>query len=211
MKSVLVEARDAFKVSSGNIIVDSFAKNRLLPLSPPNMITNTQAMAASVQTSSKGINCIAEDTVAPIQLQVTRTNEPMVIIRAKGSNQQPPRNILLRAAVYDIVRKRTVLPLQEMKRENKIIHQQKKVELADEDANTRSNPNSTSGIYLTADKAHNVDKWLRIGEKWMRRKRSQQRRQPQEIFFSNSRGLKLFICASTQRTVYLRLPRMKIG
>ena len=33
-----------------------------------------------------------------------------------------------------------------------IIHQQKKVKLGDEDANTRSNLNSTSGIYLTAAK-----------------------------------------------------------
>ena len=76
----------------------------------------------------------------------------MMIIRAKGSTQQPSRNILLRAAVHDTVRKRTVLPLQEMKRETMMIHQQKKVKLADEDANTRINPNSTSGIYLTADK-----------------------------------------------------------
>ena len=89
MKSVLVEAWDAFKVSYGNIIVDSFAKTHLLPLSPPNMITNTQAMVASVQTSSKGINQISEDTVASIQLQVTRTNDPMLIIQAKGRTQQP--------------------------------------------------------------------------------------------------------------------------
>ena len=80
MNAVLVEAWDAFKVASCNIIVDSFAKTHLLPLSPPNIITNTQAMVASVQTSPKGINWIAEDTVAPIQLEVTRTNEPMVII-----------------------------------------------------------------------------------------------------------------------------------
>ena len=89
MNSVMVEAGDVFKVSSGNIVVDSFAKTHLLPLSPHNMITNTQAMVASVQTSSKGINWIAEDTVAPIRLQVTRTNDPMVIIRAKVSTQQP--------------------------------------------------------------------------------------------------------------------------
>ena len=111
MNYVLVEAWYAFKVSSGNIIVDSFAKTHILPLSPPNMITNTQAMVASVQTSSKGIKNFAEDTVAPIQLQVTRTNEPMVIIQEKGSIQQPSRNILLRAEVYDTVPKRTVLPL----------------------------------------------------------------------------------------------------
>ena len=66
MSYVLVEAWDAFKVSYGNIIVDRFAKTHLPPLSPHNMITNTQAMVASVQTSSKGINQIAEDTVAPI-------------------------------------------------------------------------------------------------------------------------------------------------
>ena len=72
MKYVLVEAWYAFKVSSGNIIVDSFAKTRLLPLIPPNMITNTQAIVASVQTSSKGINWIEEDTFSPIQLEVTR-------------------------------------------------------------------------------------------------------------------------------------------
>ena len=33
-----------------------------------------------------------------------------------------------------------------------MIHQQKNGKLADEDADTRSNPNSTSGIYLTAAK-----------------------------------------------------------
>ena len=39
-----------------------------------------------------------------------------------------------------------------MKIETMMIHQQKKLKLADEDANTRSNINSTSGIYLTAAK-----------------------------------------------------------
>ena len=56
MNSVLVEVWDSFKVSYGNIIVDSFAKTHLLPLIPPNMIKNTEAVVASVQTSSKGIN-----------------------------------------------------------------------------------------------------------------------------------------------------------
>ena len=152
MNSVLVEEWDAFKVSSGNIIVDRFSKTHLLSLSPPNMITNIQEMVASVQTSSKGVDFISEDTVAPIQLQVTRTNDPMVIIRAKGSTQQPSRNGLLPAAAYDTVRKRIVLPLQYMKRETMMIHQQKKVKMTYEDANTRSNHNSTSEIYLTADK-----------------------------------------------------------
>ena len=116
MKSVLVEIWEAFKVSSGNIIRDRFSKTRLPPLISPNMITNTQSCVASVQTSSKGVNLIAEDTVAHIQLELTRTNYPMVIIRTKGSTHKPSRKIILRAAAYDTVHKRTVLPLQEINR-----------------------------------------------------------------------------------------------
>ena len=112
MNYVLVETWEDFTVSSGNITRDSFAKTHVLPLIPPNLITNTQVYVASVQTSSNGINKIAEDTLAPIKLQVTRTNDPMVIIRAKGIIQQPSRKILLLAAVYDTVQKRTFLPLQ---------------------------------------------------------------------------------------------------
>ena len=63
MNSILVETWEAFAVSAGNIIRDSVAKTHLTPLSPPNMITNTQACAASTQTSSKGITQIAEDSL----------------------------------------------------------------------------------------------------------------------------------------------------
>ena len=74
----------------------------------------------------------------------------MVIIQAKGSNQQPPRDIILWEAAYDTVQKRNVLPLQEMKRETMMILKKKKVKLANEDASTRRNHNSTSVIYFTA-------------------------------------------------------------
>ena len=116
VNSILVETWEAFTVSAGNIIRDSFAKTRLLLLRPPNMITNTQACVASIQRSSKGINQISEDTLAPIKLIIKRTNDPMVIIREKGSIQQPSRDILLRAAAYVTLQKLTVLPLQDMKR-----------------------------------------------------------------------------------------------
>ena len=52
MNSVLVESWDAFKMSAGNIIRDSFAKTKLPPLRPNNLTTNTQACAASIQVSS---------------------------------------------------------------------------------------------------------------------------------------------------------------
>ena len=64
----------------------------------------------------------------------------MLIIRAKVSIQQPPRNIILRAATYDTVQKQTIPPLQEMNIENMMILKQKKVKLANEDATTRRNP-----------------------------------------------------------------------
>ena len=124
-----VETWKAFTVSSGNIIRDSFSKTHLLPLIPPNMITNTQACVASVHKSSKGINQIAEDTLAPIKLQVKRTNNPMVIIRSKGSTQQPSINILLQAEAYVTDRKRTVFPLQETKIETMMILNKKKVKM----------------------------------------------------------------------------------
>ena len=60
---------------------------------------------ASAQTSSKVINQIAEDTLALIKLQAIRTNNPTVIIRAKGSTQQPSRKNHLQEAVYDTVQK----------------------------------------------------------------------------------------------------------
>ena len=116
------------------------------------MITNTQACVASIQTSSKVINQIAEDTLSPIKLLTTRTNDPMVIIRAKVSIQKISINTLLWAAAYDTLQNKTVLPLQGMKREFIMIVNQKKVKLANEDTTTRRNPDLTSGIYLTAVK-----------------------------------------------------------
>ena len=80
---------------------------------------------------------------------MTRTNEPMVIIRAKGSTRQLPRKCFFGGAAYNTVQKQTVLTFQEMKRETMMIIKKNKVKLANEDANTRRNPNSTSGIYLT--------------------------------------------------------------
>ena len=116
MNSVLVETREEFTVPDGNILRDSFAKTRLLPLNPPKIITNIQACVDSIQISSKGINKNSEDTISPIKFLTTRTHFPVVIIRAKGSIQQPPRKILLQAAGYNAVRKRTVLPPQDIKR-----------------------------------------------------------------------------------------------
>ena len=93
MNSVLFDTGEAFPVSSGNIIRDIFAKFHLPSLSPPNMIKDTQTCVDSIQISSKSINQVVEDIRAPIRLLTKSTNDPMVIIRAKGSTRQLSRKI----------------------------------------------------------------------------------------------------------------------
>ena len=94
----------------------------------------------------------AEDTLAPIQLITTRTNGPMGIILVKVSTRQPPINILIWALACDMVRKRAVLPLQEMNNELMMVINKKKTKLVNKDTKTSGNPDSTLGIYITAVK-----------------------------------------------------------
>ena len=48
----------------------------------------------------------------PGEVESIITTESMVILRAKGRSS---RNLLIRAAAYDTVQQRTVLPIQETK------------------------------------------------------------------------------------------------
>ena len=63
-------------------------------------------------------------------------------------------NHVLSAIPYDTVRQQTIKTLQETKKEQMEIAKQKKARPTNYDNNniTRKNPNSTSGIYLTAAK-----------------------------------------------------------
>ena len=74
----------------------------------------------------------------------------MVFLRAKYT-QQSPRNIILQAIAYDGVRKRTVIPIQYMKKECMETLNQKK-EILVNDENSMRNPYYSLGIYLTAAK-----------------------------------------------------------
>ena len=84
MNFVLVEAWDDFRMSYGNTIRQIFATKKLLPLRPPNLTTNTQVCAASIQVSSgakaEEINNISLHIVAPIELHFTRTDATMVVL-----------------------------------------------------------------------------------------------------------------------------------
>ena len=92
-------------------------KKNYPPLIRPNLTTNTQSCAASIQVSSEAkveeINNISYHIVAPIKLQVTSTEDPMVVLREKGT-QQSSSNIILQDAAYDAVREITVIPIQDM-------------------------------------------------------------------------------------------------
>ena len=84
MNFVLVESWDAFNVSAGNIIRDVFVKKSIPPLRPPGITTNIQACAASIQVSygykAEEINEISRIILAPIYVEVTRTDVPMVVL-----------------------------------------------------------------------------------------------------------------------------------
>ena len=119
MNSILVEVWYVFKVSSGNIIRDCFVKTKLLLLSPPNFTTNTQACVVSVQVSyvskAEDTNVIAHRTIGPIEVQEIRTDDPMVVLQAKWI-QQSFRSLVLLATVRNTVRQKTIIPLQEIKK-----------------------------------------------------------------------------------------------
>ena len=54
---------------------------------------------------------MSRHTVVPIELKVSSTDDPMVLLQAKG-RQKLSRNIVFRAAEYAAARKQTVIPIQ---------------------------------------------------------------------------------------------------
>ena len=74
----------------------------------------------------------------------------MAVLQEKGT-EKSYRKFILQYAAYYAVRKRTVLPIQEIKKEYMIILQQKQVRLVN-DETYRRNTDSSSRIYFTAAK-----------------------------------------------------------
>ena len=62
----------------------------------------------------KGTEVIDKAIIYPEDVVVIGTTDLMVVLREKG-NVGASRNLLLRKAAYDIVRHRTVPPLQQIK------------------------------------------------------------------------------------------------
>ena len=88
--------------------------------------------------------------MAPVVIDVIRTTDPMVILRARRNES---RNLLIRGAAYDIVHQRTILPIQEMKADEMEIRKKRMVRMPNserEEEGRRMNPDSSAGIYFTA-------------------------------------------------------------
>ena len=74
----------------------------------------------------------------------------MVVIQEKGT-QQSLMKIILQAAAYDTVRKRTVISIEYVNKEGMAILNQNKARLENNETSI-SKPDSSSGIYLTTAK-----------------------------------------------------------
>ena len=113
------DVRNTSGSSVGNSIRGIFVKTKLHPLSPPNFTIKTQACVYYIQVSygskAEDINGIEHRTVAPIEVQETRTDDPMVVIQEKGI-KKTSMNLVLRGAAYDTTRILTVIPIQETKK-----------------------------------------------------------------------------------------------
>ena len=87
--------------------------------------------------------------MAPVAIKGNRTTEPMVILREKGI---PSRNLLIRAADYDNVQQRKILPIQEMKAAETEMRKRRMGRMPNRDGEDEvriMNPDSSSGIYVT--------------------------------------------------------------
>ena len=88
------------------------------------------------------IENISRASMAPGEVKAIRTTDPMVILREKGRSS---RNLLIRAAAYDTVQQRTILPIQEMKAEKMEIRKRRMVRMPNrerEEEGRRMNPDS---------------------------------------------------------------------
>ena len=88
--------------------------------------------------------------MAPGEVKAISTTDPMVILRAKGRSS---RNLLIRAAAYDTVQQRKIIPIQEMKAAAMEMRKRRMVRMPNsygEEEGIRMNPDSLAGIYVTA-------------------------------------------------------------
>ena len=156
MNGVLTDMWNRYVIRSAPVIKKAFAVTKIHPLRPPTADNEqaSHAFTASLQCASgkkaMELEHIGRQALAPINLSISLTVEPTVIMHAR---QCSSRNLVIRAAAYDIVRASLVVPVQEMKR---ITHEHAaakniKIGSSEVQQETRMNPDSSRGLYVTAE------------------------------------------------------------
>lgn len=156
MNGVLTDMWNRYVIRSAPVIKRSFAVTKIHPLQPPSADNEqaSHAFTASLQCAggkkAMELEHIGREALAPIKLNISLTVEPTVILHAK---QCTSRNLVIRAAAYDIVRASLVVPVQEMKR---ITHEHaaaKNIRIGSSEVQqeTRMNPDSSRGLYVTTE------------------------------------------------------------
>ena len=124
INAVLVETWRSFQISSAPIIINSFKKRNIVPLTPHDEDTKTQACLAAAQTpkgkKAEEIKVIARASINPEDVVVIRTTDTMVVLRDKV-NFGASSNLLMRAAAYENFRHRTLLSLQKIRETEMVI------------------------------------------------------------------------------------------
>ena len=117
MNSVLVATWEAFKLTSATITLNAFKKIHTPPSTHHTLTPTTMLVSLVLKLNREEgdeIGQILKASIAPIEMEEFRTTKPMVILREKGRCRSSS-NLLIRAAAYDTVRTRTVLPIHQIK------------------------------------------------------------------------------------------------
>jgi hypothetical protein len=113
MNGVLADMWNRFVLRSAPVIKKAFAVTKIHPLKPPSADNEqaSHAFTASLQCAggkkAMELEHIGRQALAPIHLNISLTVEPTVIMHAKDCSS---RNLVIRAAAYDIVRSSLVVP-----------------------------------------------------------------------------------------------------
>ena len=155
MNMVLVSMWERLVVESGHTIKKSFEVTNLVPLRPPTQTEfSGYACVASLQCGSgkkaQELEVVKQEVMGTSKLTSKRTTDEKVILQAENSTS---RNLVLRAAAYDIINKTVVIPAQQLKDIQLEINNAKAIKLGSyaDPRESRMNPDTSSGLFVTAE------------------------------------------------------------
>ena len=154
MNTVIVKMWARLTCESGSLIKRSFEKTHLVPLRPPTAheaASNAMISALQIGTGKKAteLAILSESIMSPVTVDNITTTDPVVILKARGNTS---RNLIIRSAAYDIINRSTVIPAQKIKDVMQELNRAKKVKIPNDIPKpSRMNPDSSSGLYVTAE------------------------------------------------------------